>query len=213
MRKTDIVTSTPQQDRAIATYERLLETAGKLLAARDFEKVSTNLIAEQAGVSPPALYRYFSDKYDLIGAAGTRWTERKDKSIFVISRRIRSELDFVLTTSMVEDLLHEMIEITESVTGGVAIMKCLRTVPRLNHIVNQSHDKMAQALSDAAVEAYPGIDGAQIYRQVRLSMEIGYSAMEFVLGDPRVDRKQTLRDASLAIAAFSDLVKSDPISD
>ena len=208
MSKADIATSIPRQQRAIATYERLLESASELLAAYDFEKVSTNLIAEHAGVSPPALYRYFSDKYDLIGTVGKRWIGLKDQLIFNIGKQIKEDPDYVLTPPMVEDLLREMVAITEGFTGGVAVMRCLRTVPQLNHIVNESHDEMARSLVEAAVSVHAELDEAEIYRQVRLSMEIGYSAMEFVLGDPSIDRKTTLRDASLAIAAFSDLVQS-----
>ena len=50
----------PKQRRAQETYERLLDVAGALLGEVGIERVSTNLIAARAGVTPPALYRYFN---------------------------------------------------------------------------------------------------------------------------------------------------------
>ena len=208
MGKADISTSVPRQQRAKVTYERLLEATGELLSEHGYERISTNLIAEHAGVSPPALYRYFRDKYDLLGAVGKRWIGMKDQLILDIGVQMKSDPEYILTPPMLEELLDEMVSITQNFVGGETIMKCLRTVPQLNHIVNESHDEMARSLSSTAVSVYPELDESEIYRQVRLSMEIGYSAMEYVIGDPSVDRKITLRDASLAIAAFSDLVQS-----
>ncbi|MFN5821845.1 MAG: TetR/AcrR family transcriptional regulator [Novosphingobium sp.] len=45
----------PTQKRALATYERLLDAAGELLAEVGVERISTNLVAARAGVSPPTL--------------------------------------------------------------------------------------------------------------------------------------------------------------
>lgn len=207
MQKDKVSTSVPRQKRAIATYEKLLSATGKLLAVEKFEKITTNLVAERADVSPPALYRYFKDKYDLIGALGRRWTDTKDQLILDIGVQIKNNPEYILTAPMLKDLLAEMVDITEEFTGGVALMQCLRTVPQLKHIVHESHDEMARSITEAAVSAYPDIDGDEIYRQVRLSMDIGYSAMEFVICNPFVDRDQALQYASKAIAAFSDLVQ------
>ncbi|MFC5797914.1 hypothetical protein [Sphingopyxis terrae] len=39
----------PKQDRARATYDRLLDVAGLLLAEEGIERISTNRIAAEAG--------------------------------------------------------------------------------------------------------------------------------------------------------------------
>src|SRR3546814_19742652 len=67
----------PQQDRARQTRERLLDVAGDLLAEVGIERISTNMIATRAGLTPPALYRYFDDKYAVIEALGRRLLERQ----------------------------------------------------------------------------------------------------------------------------------------
>ncbi|MDO9369158.1 MAG: helix-turn-helix domain-containing protein, partial [Sphingopyxis sp.] len=68
----------PQQDRARQTQGRLLDVAGELLADVGIERISTNMIAARAGLSPPALYRYFDDKYAVLEALGRRLMERQN---------------------------------------------------------------------------------------------------------------------------------------
>ena len=52
----------PKQERAQATYERLLDVAGALLGEVGLDRISTNMICARAGLTPPALYRYFNNK-------------------------------------------------------------------------------------------------------------------------------------------------------
>ena len=65
----------PQQQRAIKTYEAILSAAGELLCEVGLERISTNNIAERAGVTVPALYRYFPNKYAVINALAGRLLE------------------------------------------------------------------------------------------------------------------------------------------
>lgn len=51
-----------KQPRAHATYEALLEAAGRVFARRGYDAAQTPEIAAAAGVSTGAFYRYFSDK-------------------------------------------------------------------------------------------------------------------------------------------------------
>src|SRR6478735_10586998 len=69
---------TPQQERAVQTRDHLLDVAGELLGEVGIERISTNMICARAGVTPPALYRYFKDKYAVLEALGRRLMERQN---------------------------------------------------------------------------------------------------------------------------------------
>lgn len=62
----------PVQSRARATVEALLDTAARLLATEGYAAVSTNRVAELAGVSIGSLYEYFPNKQSLIAEALAR---------------------------------------------------------------------------------------------------------------------------------------------
>ena len=69
----------PQQQRAIRTYEAILSATGELLCEVGLERVSTNNIAERAGVTVPALYRYFPNKYAVLNALGARLMDAQNE--------------------------------------------------------------------------------------------------------------------------------------
>src|SRR5262252_10873613 len=53
---------TPQQDRSRATVEALLEATADILVRDGYAKLTTNRIAERAGVNIASLYQYFPGK-------------------------------------------------------------------------------------------------------------------------------------------------------
>lgn len=56
----------PTQDRARATRDHILATAGKLFGERGIADTSTNRIAAASGVSIGTLYRYFADRAEIV---------------------------------------------------------------------------------------------------------------------------------------------------
>lgn len=62
----------PLQARARATVDAMLDACTRLLVAEGYEAVSTNRIAEVAGVSIGSLYEYFPNKQSLVAAALSR---------------------------------------------------------------------------------------------------------------------------------------------
>jgi AcrR family transcriptional regulator len=58
----------PRQARARATWDALLEAAAQLLAAHGLVRLTTNSVAERAGVSIGSLYQYFPNRDALMVA-------------------------------------------------------------------------------------------------------------------------------------------------
>lgn len=75
----------PKQARSRELVDRILTSAGELFAGRGFPNVTTNHIAEHAGVSIGSLYQFFADKDEILAALQDKWTER-----------LRAELDLRL---------------------------------------------------------------------------------------------------------------------
>jgi AcrR family transcriptional regulator len=63
---------TPRQARSRATFEAIVEAAAQILERRGADALTTNHVAERAGVSIGTLYQYFSDKRALLLAAARR---------------------------------------------------------------------------------------------------------------------------------------------
>ncbi len=62
----------PRQTRASATVDAILTAAFQLLEAGGVEQLTTNHVAERAGVSIGTVYQYFADKQAILGALAQR---------------------------------------------------------------------------------------------------------------------------------------------
>jgi AcrR family transcriptional regulator len=66
----------PTQARSRARVEAILQAAGTLLGEVGYDAVTTNLIAERAGVPVGSIYQFFETKDDIIAALVARFQER-----------------------------------------------------------------------------------------------------------------------------------------
>lgn len=66
----------PLQRRSRATVDALEEAAALILESGDEPKLTTNHIAERAGVGIGSLYEYFADKDDILQSRGEAEAER-----------------------------------------------------------------------------------------------------------------------------------------
>lgn len=63
---------TPRQARSESTIDAILDATFQLLEVDGIDRLTTNRIAERAGVSIGTLYQYFADKQDILAALAQR---------------------------------------------------------------------------------------------------------------------------------------------
>ncbi len=188
----------PRQDRAVATYERLMDVAGELLGEVGIERISTNLICARAGMTPPALYRYFKDKYAVLEALGRRLMDRQNAVLFAwLERYAPHGLDAL--GEAVEELMRATADVTASEPGAVWTLRALRAVPQLTHVRIESHRKVADRMTDAYAPLLPDMPRDVLWRRVRISIDFGFAADEMLNEETLIPRDDLLRDAALIL--------------
>lgn len=185
----------PRQERALQTYERLLDVAGALLAEVGIERISTNQICARAGMTPPALYRYFRDKYAVLEALGRRLMDRQNAVLFDwLDRRAPQGLEAL--SDGVEELMIATAAVTDAEPGAVWTLRALRAVPQLAHVRIESH----RLVTDRMVEAYgplvPDMPREVLWRRLRISVELGFAVDEMATEEDRIGRAVLFRDAA-----------------
>ena len=175
----------PQQDRARQTRERLLDVAGELLAEVGIERISTNMIAARAGLTPPALYRYFGDKYAVLEALGRRLMERQNAVLDAWLAR-HGPAGIAGIADHIDELLSENAAVTRAEPGAVWILRSLHASPQLIHVRLESHRHVAGRLTDAYLPYLPGIDRDTLWPRLRLAVEIGFAVDEMLYEEDRV---------------------------
>lgn len=190
-----VVRAAPRQERALQTYERLLDVAGELLAEAGFERISTNQICARAGMTPPALYRYFKNKYAVLEALGRRLMDRQNAVLFAWLDRY-GPLGLEALGDSVEDLIRATADITADEPGAIWTLRALRAVPELHHVRIESH----RLVTDRMVEVYaplaPDLSRELIWRRMRLSVEFGFAADEMLNEEIKIARDDIIRDAA-----------------
>lgn len=173
----------PVQQRAADTVERILEAAAQTLSDVGIERLSTNLVCERAGLSPPALYRYFPNKYALLSELGQRLMLRQNECVGrwmteeVFAGGV-PELECALT-----GLLLETYEVTRGTEGGVWIMRALRAVPALQEVRLASHTAVTEAQMKLLVRALPAADKAELRLVSRVVVELLYATVEMLFDE------------------------------
>jgi AcrR family transcriptional regulator len=85
---------TPRQERSRATVEALLEATADILIRQGYAKLTTNRIAERAGVNIASLYQYFPGKDAIVAELRRRHgTDQRAALRQVFAERTAGELE------------------------------------------------------------------------------------------------------------------------
>ena len=193
--------NTPSQTRARNTLEAVLSTAGELLGEVGFERLTTNLVCERAGMTPPALYRYFPNKYAILGELARRLMEAQDEAVFAwVEAGGLEAANLEEAVDKNRSLQRQVNEITRQIPGGIWIMRALRAVPLLRDIRIASRDKVARFVSGRLTRVYPAVPESELFRAARLTTEVAYAATEMVLEEPALDEARINEDVCWMVA-------------
>ena len=185
----------PRQERALQTYERLLDVAGELLAEVGIERISTNQICARAGMTPPALYRYFKDKYAVLEALGQRLMDRQNAVLFAwLDRNAPNGLEAL--RDGVEQLMRDTAAVTLSEPGAIWTLRALRAVPQLAHVRIDSHRLVTDRMTEAYAPLVPDLPRDVLWRRLRIAVELGFAVDEMAIEEDRIDREDLFPDAA-----------------
>jgi len=189
----------PSQKRAGQTLAAILDAAASLLEEDGFEELTTNKICEQAGVTPPALYRYFPNKYAVVCELARRLMEAQNTGLLQWAEELGERKP---RPGDIFTLLASQVDITRKHAAGSAIMRTLYATPQLAGIRIGSHEEMVGALSNSNNWIAQRLSGDALYHRMRLAVEIGNSVIEMVLENPDIDEKAIIEDAAEMLSNY-----------
>jgi AcrR family transcriptional regulator len=177
----------PTQLRALETCERILDAAAHLLGEVGIERLSTNLICERAGLSPPALYRYYPNKYAVLAELGVRLMVSQNELLEKWATPATMKLPSAKFEQRIRQLFLDTLEMTRQATAGEWITRALRAVPSLAPVRLESHAHVTGLLVAAFEVAWPEVPESRVRLVSRLAVEVMYSAHELMFDDPSLD--------------------------
>jgi AcrR family transcriptional regulator len=195
--------SVPSRARGKTTYEAVLATAGELLAEVGFERLTTNLVCERAGLTPPALYRYFPNKYALLAELARRLMEAQDEAVFAWMEE-GGGLDDTVEGAVAKNLRlqKQLIDITRNHPGGLWILRAMRAIPVLDEVRAASRNKVLERFYGLMRDAYPTVSDEHLRTAMRLSEQMNYAAIEMIIEDPSLDQDRVAEEVSWIISLY-----------
>jgi AcrR family transcriptional regulator len=192
----------PQQDRAKRTYEAILAAAAELLVEVGVERISTNLVAERAGITVPALYRYFPNKYSVLNALGAVLMDKQNAVFQEWLDHHLAKGDPQFLVDNVYELLQRTFDVTRDQTGGLEVVQALRAVAPLQEVRLASHRVVADQFANIVGELLGRPIDDLVKTQTRLTIDTGYAIVEMALEDDSLPTETLLREGSRMIQRY-----------
>jgi len=83
----------PRQQRSREMVDRILDATGRCIVEHGLERVTTNHIADAAGINIASLYQYFADKDDLVATLVEKLSRDATRQVSENFARRRAEID------------------------------------------------------------------------------------------------------------------------
>ena len=200
----------PRQSRARDTVDLIIDTAGALLDEVGLEQMSTNLVCKRAGISPPALYRYFPNKHSILKALGDKVMERQDQAVYrwIEAGGVEGG-DLEARIARLVEIQTEVTEITRRCPGSNAIMRAMRAVPILHEHRIVSRNRVVQHLAMSLARTYPAIPVERLQLSTKLVVELMYASMEMVIEEPGPWDERLIEETCRAFAVYFDSLQAD----
>jgi AcrR family transcriptional regulator len=192
----------PRQKRAIETYERILDVTARLLNDIGVERISTNMIAAEAGIKAPTLYRYFPNKYAVLMALSDRLMKRQNTIIEIWIARASGDPSPYALMNDLHFLIENTLTVTRTEPGALAILLAMRAVPVLRNVRLNSHRAMTDLITEHVAPSLPHVPHKTLWLRVRLSVELSYAAIEMALEDPQINGHEIAVETTRQIQAY-----------
>ena len=127
----------PKQERSLATVEAILSATTHILTENGYDQLTTNRVAERAGVSIGSLYQYFPNKKALIFALA----EHHANEMVQLAQHHLEEL----SDRTIPEVLRQIVK---------AALAAHAVNPKLHRVLHEqiSHSEVIQRLDEAKTE-------------------------------------------------------------
>jgi len=189
-----------QQERRAGTRRALLEATSACLIAEGYAGTTTTAVCRRAGVSQGALFKHFSAKGLLLGAAAEHLFDQLTERFLARFAAIeRSTNDPGERVDRAVQLLWEMFE-SDEFAASLELELAARTDPALRRVLGAVLTRHAERVRAQAAALFPTAGGEHYDRTLDLVLEVMVGMAVSRIADPEPEHYQRLLDHVCALA-------------
>lgn len=195
-------TRRPAMNRGKATFEKLVKAAAELLAKTGFEKLTSNAICAQAGVTPPTFYHYFNDKYEVLEELADQLLSKQNEAFASWLAEYAAGQQIAPSLAMVERWFTTVADFVAQEPGGIWTIRALRALPNLSLIRLDWQRRYTEQIFEVARRFVDESQWPQLWNRIRIVVEFSYVVDELIYEEDRITRDATIREAARMIHAL-----------
>ena len=169
----------PKQARGLETYEHILVTAEKILVRDGIKGFTTVSIAREGRINVATLYRYFSDKQEILVAMFERLNAEREAASRDIVEAMHRGMPW---REAIEEGFRNLVEIRRQNPGMAALSLAMSTTPSLAGLQRRFRQSNARIFSDALTEI-AGLDPDSAMIVAQCAIEAHASLLDMWLLD------------------------------
>jgi AcrR family transcriptional regulator len=180
------------------TVDRIIDATAYLLKARGYEALTTNHIAEAAGINIATLYKYFSNKQAILVALHERMSLRWTGALVPLVNQIRGGAPWRETVCKVIDIAAER---RQGETGEAALRIAMKVSRELQHYDRAESIESSRLVADMLISR-ASVDPVTATRVARVAIQVGMAALDLLLQEEVVDEALWVGEAKAAVCNY-----------
>lgn len=191
----------PTQARSRARVEAILKAAGALLGEVGYDGLTTNLIAERAGVPVGSIYQFFETKDDIVAALVERFQER-------IRRLAGEELDAACAARDRHGFIAKLVDGIAGIQAEASAFVCLfsgsQSHARFDALARELRATLVGHLDRTFAEAFPRLPKAERGRMLGAWSDITGAVIASLDRSKPGERGKLVEELKTILSAYLD---------
>jgi AcrR family transcriptional regulator len=191
----------PTQARSRARVDAILKAAGALLGEVGYDGLSTNLVAERAGVPVGSIYQFFEGKDDIVAALVQQFQDR-------IHRLASEHLDAVAAArdrrAFVARLVDGIAGIQAEASAFVCVFSGSQSHARFDGLARELRQTLIGHLDRVFAEAFPKFGRADRGRMLAAWSDITAAMIASLDRSKPGERGKLLEELKTVLSAYLD---------
>jgi AcrR family transcriptional regulator len=180
------------------TVDRIIDATADVLEARGYEALTTNHIAEAAGVNIATLYKYFANKQAILVALNERMSRRWTEALTHLVDENREGMPWRETVCKTIDVAAER---RKTAAGAAAMRIAMKVCPELQLLDRAESIESGTLVADMLI-ARASVDAVTAARVGRVAIEVGMAALDLLLHEEAADDAAWVDEAKAVVCNY-----------
>ena len=192
--------TTPTQARAQESFNKILDATAALLDELGLDGMSTNLVAERAGVRVRTVYRYFPNKHALVAALFRRQTRQANRILlFGVGKLADPDRCWkVAIRGLVADYFSAML----ASPGWLSVRRTVMASPALSELAREAVVEPTKALEEVLARRGVTVSRERLAIVTELVQQMSTAGVDLAVRHRKARRQASVEELSNALIRY-----------